>query len=186
MPKNLVVTYWPLSAYHVGMLTSVGSAWNEPRGCLSSPTATPMSPMPALSALAVCWMALEAVAQALNTFMNGMPVRPSRPVSGSVCAASQLPPNANWMSRHSTPASSRAICTASAPMSKADLSPKRPNGWRPTPMMATSSIARSSALVAAGGDRRELEGHDLVTVGVDVEGHHLQLDVHAEAELVGE
>src|SRR3546814_19837249 len=70
-------------------------------------------------------------------------------------------------------------------MSKADLSPKRPNGWRPTPMMATSSIARSSALVAAGGDRRELEGHDLVTVGVDVEGHHLQLDVHAEAELVG-
>src|SRR3546814_14375132 len=89
------------------------------------------------------------------------------------------------MSRHSTPASSRAICTASAPMSKADLSPKRPNGWRPTPMMATSSIARSSALVAAGGDRRELEGHDLVTVGVDVEGHHLQLHVHAEAELVG-
>src|SRR3546814_3893962 len=51
--------------------------------------------------------------------------------------------------------------------------------------MATSSSARSSALVAAGGDRRELEGHDLVTVGVDVEGHHLQLDVHAEAELVG-
>src|SRR3546814_19238882 len=89
------------------------------------------------------------------------------------------------MSRHSTPASSRAICTASAPMSKADLSPKRPNGWRPTPMMATSSIARSSALVAAGGDRRELEGHDLVTVGVDVEGSTLQLDVHAEAELVG-
>src|SRR3546814_3114156 len=86
------------------------------------------------------------------------------------------------MSRHSTPASSRAICTASAPMSKADLSPKRPNGWRPTPMMATSSIARSSALVAAGGDRRQLEGHDIVTVGVEVEGHHLQLDVHAEAE----
>src|SRR3546814_13395241 len=89
------------------------------------------------------------------------------------------------MSRHSTPASSRAICTASAPMSKADLSPQRPNGWRPTPMMATSSIARSSALVAAGGDRRALDGPDLVPVGVAVEGHHLNLAVPAPAELVG-
>jgi hypothetical protein len=92
MPKNLVVTYWPFSAYHIGMLTRVGSTLNEPRACLSRPTATPMSPMPARMALAVCWMALAAVAQALNTFMNGMPVSPSSPVSGSVWATSQLPP----------------------------------------------------------------------------------------------
>ena len=40
------------------------------------------------------------MAQALNTFVNGMPLRPSRLVSGSVCATSQLPPNAHCTSVH--------------------------------------------------------------------------------------
>src|SRR2546425_4605698 len=45
--------------------------------------------------------------------------KPTSPVSGSVCAISQLPPTANWMSFHSTPPSARASSIASAPISKA-------------------------------------------------------------------
>ena len=102
IPKNLVVTNWPLSPYHAGTLVRVGSTLNEPRGCLSMPTATAMSATPATMALAACWIVAAPVAQALNTFMNGMPVRPSRPVSGSVWATSQLPPKAHWTSVQST------------------------------------------------------------------------------------
>ena len=51
-------------------------------------------------ALAACWVIAAPVAQALNTFMNGMPVRPSSPVSGSAWATSQLPPNAQSTSFH--------------------------------------------------------------------------------------
>ena len=64
-----------------------------------------MSPLPATMALAACWVMAAPVAQALNTFMNGMPVRPSRPVSGSAWATSQLPPKAQSTSFHATPAS---------------------------------------------------------------------------------
>src|SRR5262249_22644826 len=104
-----------------------------------------------------------------------MPVRPSKPVRGSVCATSQLPPKAICTSFQSTPASVRASSTASAPISNAVLSPNRPNGWSPTPMIATSFISAP--------DRRERERHDLVAVAVDVEGDDLELDLHPEVEL---
>ena len=69
------------------------------------PTATPMSYCPERMASAVSWSAVAAVAQPLKTSMNGMPVRPSRPVTASGLSTSKLPPNANWTSFHSTPAS---------------------------------------------------------------------------------
>ena len=118
---------------------SVGLPLNEPRACLSVPTAMTMSPVPARMAFAACWMVAAPVAHALNTLMKGMPVRPTRAVTGSV-QTSQLPPKAHWTSVHGTPASVKASSMASAPISKADLSPWRPKGWRPTPMIATSSI----------------------------------------------
>ena len=139
MPKNLVVTYCPFSPYQAGTLVVVGSPLNEPRACLSVPTATTMSPLPARMAFAACWIVAAPVAHALNTLMNGMPVRPTRPVRGSV-QTPQLPPKAHWTSFHVTPASVNASSTASAAISYADLSPWRPKGWRPTPMIATSSI----------------------------------------------
>ncbi len=128
MPKNFVVVNWPLSPYQAGTFVSVGSTLNAPRACLSIPTATTMSPLPATMALAACWVMAAPVAHALNTFMNGMPVSPNRPTRGSAWATSQLPPNAQFTSFHSMPASCRASSTASAPISKADLSPKRPKG----------------------------------------------------------
>src|SRR3974377_897017 len=122
MPKNLVVTYCPFSRYHVGTLVVVGSPLNEPRACLSVPTATAMSPLPALRAFAACWIVAAPVAHALKTWMNGRPLRPTRPVRGSV-QTPQLPPKAHWTSFHVTPASANASSTASAALSCGGLWP---------------------------------------------------------------
>src|SRR6266508_6209803 len=110
--------------------------------------------------------------------MNGMPVSPRSPITASGLSTSALPPNANWTSFHATPASAQAPRTASAPISMADLGPKRPNGWRPTPTIATSCISRSPR-----SDGLEGVGDDLGAVLVDPEGHDDQLDLHAEGEL---
>ena len=83
MPKNLVVTNWPFSAYHCGSASLAGSSVKAPRGCLSSPMAIPMSYLPRRIVSAVCWMADAAVAQALNTLVNVMPVRPTSRVTAS-------------------------------------------------------------------------------------------------------
>jgi hypothetical protein len=141
-----VVVNWPLSPYHAGTLVSVGSTLKAPRGCLSMPTATTTSPLPATMALAACCVIAAPVAQALNTLMNGMPVSPSSPTSGSACATSQLPPKAQSTSCHGTPASRRASSTASAPISNALLSPNRPNGCSPTPTIATPSMSSAPQL----------------------------------------
>src|SRR4051794_2307591 len=81
------------------------------------------------------------------------------------------------MSFHSTPASTTAEKMASTPISIADLPSKRPNGCRPTPMMATSFMRQSSL------DGFEGERDDLVAVVVSGERNHRQLDVHAELQL---
>ena len=47
------------------------------------PTATPMSYLPDRMASAASSNAVAAVAQPLYTSMNGMPVRPSRPITAS-------------------------------------------------------------------------------------------------------
>src|SRR3954470_22433841 len=110
--------------------------------------------------------------------MKGMPVRPRRPVTASGLSTSKLPPNANCTSFHSTPAAPRAARMASAPISSADLGPKRPNGCSPTPMMATSSMS-----VLLG--RAEGVGHDLGAVVVGPEGNDDQLEVHADVQRGG-
>src|SRR5580693_473821 len=88
-------------------------------------------------------MALAAVAQALNTLVNVMPVSPTRRVTASGLDTSWLPPKPNWMSFHSTPASVNANWMASAPICIAVLS-NLPNGCRPTPMIATSLVIAMS------------------------------------------
>ena len=65
---------------------------------------------------------------------------PTIPTMASGLATVQLPPVAAWMWRHSMPASVTAAKIASTPIAIADLPSKRPNGCRPTPMMATSLV----------------------------------------------
>src|SRR5690349_8227536 len=144
------------------------------------PTATPSSYWPERMASAVSCSALAAVAQPLYTSMNGMPVSPSRPVTASGLSTSKLPPNANCTSFHSAPASASAARMASAPMSMADFGPNRPNGCRPTPMIATSSMSALLPGPSAGGG--EGVGHDLGSVLVDPEGHDHQLHLHADPQ----
>src|ERR1700744_492345 len=122
-------------------------------------------------------MALAAVAQALKTLVNVMPVRPTSRVTASGLDTSWLPPNPNWMSFQSTPASVNADWMASAPICIAVFS-NLPKGCRPTPMMATSLLM--SALLS---DRLERERDDLVAVSVGGERHHGELDLLAELEL---
>src|SRR6185312_3604459 len=86
--------------------------------------------------------ALAAVAQALNTLVNGIPESPTMPTMASGLATVQLPPVANCTSCHCTPASATAAKMASTPISIADLPSNRPNGCSPTPMMATSFMGR--------------------------------------------
>ena len=69
---------------------------------------------------------------------------PTMPTMASGLATVQLPPVAAWMSLHCTPASATAAKMASTPICMADLPSNRPNGCRPTPMMATSFISCSS------------------------------------------
>ena len=148
--------YWPFSPYHLGRARLVGSPTNAPLGCLSIPKAIATSARPARMASAAVWTAVAEVAQALNTSVKGMPLRPTRLDTALGLVTVWLPPTPNWMSRHVTPASFRASWMASAPMAIAVLSPKRPNGWRPTPMMATSFMTRSprSAVTGANANMR--------------------------------
>src|ERR1700757_4538512 len=133
--------------------------------------------MPSAHAL----VALAAVAQALNTSVNGIPVSPTMPTIASGLATVQLPPTANWMSFHSTPASASASRIASAAISIADLPSKRPNGCKPTPMTATSFMRAAPPLRFAQHRRRRgsrysprfLEFGDAVPVHAELHQHDL-------------
>ena len=180
IPKNLVVTYCPFSPYQ-RTLVVVGSPFNEPRACLSVPTATTMFPLPARMAFAACWIVAAPVAHALNTLMNGMPLRPTRPVRGSV-ETPQLPPKAHWTSFHvrlrrSTPARRRrrpvecGLVAVSSEGVQADTD--------------DGDIVHSALLTVLRANGREGEGDDLVAIVVDIERHDSEHDVHAEVELLG-
>src|SRR5262245_62779949 len=89
------------------------------------------------------------------------------------------------MSRHATPASARARRMAIAPISIPVRSPKRPNGWSPTPTIATSTFSppcRRSSAGARSLDGPECERHDLVAVAVGAERHQDELHLHADAQ----
>src|SRR6201999_3457662 len=105
-------------------------------------------------------MALAAVAHALNTLVKVMPVSPTSRVTASGLDTSWLPPNPNWMSFQSTPASVSADRIASAPICIAVLS-NLPNGCRPTPMTATSFVISRLLVGRAEGER-----DDLVALGI--------------------
>src|SRR4029453_2510972 len=91
------------------------------------------------------------------------------------------------MSRHATPASARARRMAIAPISIPVTSPKRPNGCRPTPTIATSTprppYARSS-VGPGSADGPEGEGDDLVPRVVGGERPEHELHVHADPQPV--
>src|SRR3954469_23242200 len=84
------------------------------------------------------------------------------------------------MSRHSTPAFARACRIATAPISIAVVSPNRPKGCSPTPMIATSSTA-----VPLSAHRPKRESHHVVAVVVAAEGHDHQLHLHSDAQRRG-
>src|SRR5215468_7174720 len=101
-----------------------------------------------------------------------MLVRPSSATTASGWSTSKLPPTANCMSVQRSPAPASAIRAANAPMRNADFPGKRPNGWRPTPMMARSGMGRLQS-DGGGGER---ERHDdgvgvLVTERHDDQSH---------------
>src|ERR1700684_1279072 len=121
-------------------------------------------------------MALAAVAHALDTLVNVMPVSPTSRVTASGLDTSWLPPKPNWMSFQATPASFNANWMASAPICIAVFS-NLPKGCRPTPMMATSLVMSDSS------DRLEREGDDLVAVSVGGERDHGELDLLSELQL---
>src|ERR1700757_412740 len=121
-------------------------------------------------------MALAAVAQALKTLVNVMPVSPTRRVTASGLDTSWLPPKPNWMSFQFRPASLRADWMASAPICIAVFS-NLPNGCRPTPMMATSLVISGSF-----SDRLERERDDLVAVGIGGKRQHGELDLLTELQ----
>src|SRR4051812_44780253 len=82
------------------------------------------------------------------------------------------------------PASFMADRIASSPISIADLPGNRPNGCRPTPMIATSSIGSSLRRSSRGrGGRGEGVDHDLVPVVIDAERDHGQLPVLSDLRL---
>src|SRR5262245_25677490 len=82
------------------------------------------------------------------------------------------------MSLHCTPASASALRIATAPISIPVVSPKRPNGWSPTPTIATSIVMTTSS----SGDGSERERHDLVAVVVGAERDDRQLHLDAVAQ----
>src|SRR5215831_8639359 len=89
------------------------------------------------------------------------------------------------MSRHSMPASFRASRTASAPISIADLPGNRPNGCRPTPMIATSGTGASGRVSRGQVVRDEGGDHYLVAGLVSAEGQDGEGDLLADPRLAG-
>src|SRR4051794_17835435 len=83
------------------------------------------------------------------------------------------------MSRHSTPASVSARRIATAPISMAVVSPNRPKGCSPTPMIATSSTWLPSR------QRSERECHDLVALVVRAERYDDELHLHPDSQRGG-
>src|SRR5262249_41871726 len=121
-----------------------------------------------------------AVAHPLYTSTNEMPVSPSRVTTASGLSTSKLPPTANCTSFHPMPASAQAARIASAPICSADLGPKRPNGWRPTPMIATSYMLSPAGSLY----RPEGVGEHRGGVGVGAERDDDKLELHAEPYLL--
>src|ERR1700739_1621817 len=178
MPKNLVVTNCPFSAYHCGSASLAGSSVNAPRGCLSMPTAIPMSYFPNRIVSAHNCVALAPVAQAVNTAVKGSARDPDQP-----CPRVRIAP---------------FIAAADTELNVLPLEPRIGQGGldrlrahlhrglvEPAERVKTHADDRdiahndnSSALHRTEGER-----HDLVALVVGGERDHGQLDVHAELKL---
>ena len=82
----------PVSPYHFWRPAASGSALNAPLGCLSKPTAIPMSNWPDLIVVYADSNAEPPVAQPFETFINGTPVRPNSLTIVSALPAADDPP----------------------------------------------------------------------------------------------
>ena len=110
---------------------SSGSGLNAPGGCLSKPTTSAVSALPAVSIACAVISAEPPVAQPFLTLMNGTPVRPSTDTVVSALPAASEPPAAKSTCSQPMPASASAARAAWAAISR----PETP-GWRPNGMDA--------------------------------------------------
>src|SRR5215210_5009160 len=110
----------PVSPYQDPSPQSSGSGLNAPGGCLSKPTTSATSALPAASIACAVASADPPVAQPLRTLMNGTPVRPSTETVVSALPAASEPPAANSTSCQPMPASASAARAAIAAISSPD------------------------------------------------------------------
>ena len=128
---------------------SSGSGLNAPGGCLSKPTTSATSALPAASIACAVISAEPPVAQPFLTLMKGTPVRPSTDTVVSALPAASEPPAANSIASQPMPASASAARAAWAAISRPDTPGWRPKGWMPSPTTATASALMSLVLHAA-------------------------------------
>ena len=114
---------------------SSGSGLNAPGGCLSKPTTSAVSALPAVSIACAVISAEPPVAQPFLTLMNGTPVRPSTDTVVSALPAASEPPAAKSICSQPRPASVSAARAACAAISRPETPGWRPNGWMPRPMI---------------------------------------------------
>ena len=162
---------------------SSGSGLNAPGGCLSKPTTSAVSALPAVSIACAVISAEPPVAQPFLTLMNGTPVSPSTDTVVSALPAASEPPAAKSICSQPRPASVSAARAACAAISRPDTPGWRPNGWMPRPMTATSSLmTRGRKAKVAVGDQRQLHRHaDLELRGVGL--GQARLDAHLARQL---
>jgi hypothetical protein len=112
-----------------------------PFGIFSIPNTSTQSYCPARIAPAASCSAAPPLAQPASTSTIGTPVSASAPSTLWPDATPEyaVPQNAAW--NGGPPASASAARTACTPISVTDVSANRPNGWSPTPVIATSVLA---------------------------------------------
>ena len=130
----------PVSPYQEPIPHSSGSGLNAPGGCLSKPTTTATSALPANSIACAVLSAEPPVAQPFLTLMNGTPVKPSTDTVVSALPAESEPPAAKSTCSQPMPASASAARTAWAAISRPETPGWRPKAWIPSPTTATSSV----------------------------------------------
>ena len=99
---------------------SSGSGLNAPGGCLSKPTTSAVSALPAVSIACAVISAEPPVAQPFLTLMNGTPVSPSTDTVVSALPAASEPPAAKSICSQPRPASVSAARAACAAISRPD------------------------------------------------------------------
>ena len=160
----------------------VGSPLNEPRACLSVPTATTMSPLPERMAFAACWIVAAPVAHALNTWMNGSAAEADQTGEG-------IGPDPPAPAEGALDVVPRHTCVGQRQLYGIGGHLVRGLVAVPTEGVQADTddrdVVHSALLTVLRADGREGESHDLVAVVVDIERDDSEHDLHTEVELLG-